>query len=241
MSTAELWAGGRRGGAMTIDEAFNASIEYYDDWIRKALPNYEDIFGTAQELIPFGTDAQIAVLDLGAGTGLFSKHVLEKCPKAKFVLYDLADKMLGVARHRFREYPHQFEFVIGDYRAIQTSQDFDLVISSLSIHHLTNEEKRELFCRIYGLLRNTGVFINIDQIRGETPYLQKLYWNHWLDQVRQAGASEERIRESVDRRVTYDRDALLSDQLQWLREAGFVNVDCVYKNYFIGVFLAVKK
>jgi hypothetical protein len=52
---------------MTIAEAFNASIEYYDDWMKKALPNYVDIFGTALELLPFEPDASLEVLDLGAG------------------------------------------------------------------------------------------------------------------------------------------------------------------------------
>jgi tRNA (cmo5U34)-methyltransferase len=54
------------------------------------------------------------------------------------------------------------------------------------------------------------------------------------------GASDEHIRESIDRRKTYDQDALLADQIQWLKEAEFVNVDCVYKNYFMGVFFACK-
>jgi hypothetical protein len=30
------------------------------------------------------------------------------------------------------------------------------------------------------------------------------------------------------------------DQLRWLAEAGFVNVDCVYKYFFVGVFLAME-
>ena len=42
---------------MTIDQAFNASVEYYDDWIKKALPNYGDIFGTATDLIPFNSNS----------------------------------------------------------------------------------------------------------------------------------------------------------------------------------------
>ena len=226
---------------MTIDQAFNTSIDYYDDWMKKALPNYDDLFGSAQKLISFDPALPIDVLDLGAGTGLFSKHVLEKYPRAQFVLYDLADKMLNVARDRFQSCLSQFEFVTGDYRILQVTHDFDLVISSLSIHHLADDEKQALFRSIYGVLRKPGLFINIDQIRGETAYLRDVYWNYWLTQVRQRESSEKRIQESIDRRVTYDQDALLADQLHWLMDAGFVNVDCVYKNFFVGVFLAVKE
>ena len=226
---------------MTIEEAFNHTAEYYDDWMEKALPNYADLFGTALELIPYAPDAPIRVLDLGAGTGLFSKHVLGKYPNARLVLYDLADRMLAVARKRFEKKAGQFQYIVEDYRKIQGDREYDLVISSLSIHHLEDDEKRKLFGGIYSLLRAGGVFLNVDQIRGETAYLRDVYWKHWLDQVRRAGFSEARIQESIDRRIPYDRDAVLDDQLAWLKEAGFRNVDCVYKNFFVGVFLAVKE
>jgi tRNA (cmo5U34)-methyltransferase len=226
---------------MTIDQAFNDSIEYYDDWMKKALPSYDEIFRTAQELVPFEKSAPIQVLDLGAGTGLFSQHIFEKFPNASFILYDLAEKMLGVAKERFRASAGKFEYIVGDYRQLQVPHKFDLVISSLSIHHLADAEKRELFRSVYGVLRAPGVFLNVDQIRGESGTVRDLYWNHWLAQVRRNEPSEERIRESIERRTTYDREATLADQLRWLAEAGFINVDCVYKNYFVGVFLAMKE
>lgn len=226
---------------MTIDKAFNDSIDYYDDWMKKALPNYNDLFNTAKEIIPFAPTTSIDVLDLGAGTGLFSKHVFEKYPNARFLLYDLADKMLEVAKDRFHSFPQHFDFMIGDYKTLQIAHEYDLVISSLSIHHLTDKEKQELFRSIYSVLRKPGIFINIDQIRGETSFLQDLYWNHWLAQVKRAESSEKRIQESIDRRTKYDRDALLMDQLRWLTEAGFMNADCVYKNFFVGVFFAMKE
>jgi tRNA (cmo5U34)-methyltransferase len=228
------------GNIMTIEQAFNRSIDYYDDWVKNALPNYRDIFETAEDLIPFDEVIPIEVLDLGAGTGLFSKNVYDKYPNARFVLYDLADKMLDVARERFKHNQNQFEFIIGDYRNIQVTKKFDLVISSLSIHHLTHDEKKDLFRSIYKILRNQGLFINVDQIRGDTDYLIDLYWNHWLKQVRKTQQSDQRIQESIDRRTEFDIDATMSEQLQWLKEAGFINVDCVYKNYFVGVFLATK-
>lgn len=222
---------------MSIEKAFNNSIEYYDDWMKKALPDYVTIFRTAQNLVHFSRKKPIDVLDLGAGTGLFSKIIFEKYLHANFILYDLAAQMLEVAEDRFRKNRDQFEFITDDYRHIEGVEKFDLVISSLSIHHLTHEDKRELFRKIHKILRNQGLFINIDQIHGGTNYLRKLYWDQWLDHVHKAGAPEKQIRDSIDRRKKYDKDATMEEQLRWLKEAGFGKVDCVYKNYFIGIFL----
>jgi tRNA (cmo5U34)-methyltransferase len=225
---------------MTVGQSFDQSVEYYDNWMKLALPSYDEIFSVALALIPFDESDAIEVLDLGAGTGLFSQRVFNKYPRAKFVLYDLAAKMLAIARERFQQHPNQFEYVVIDYRDFQNSRKYDLVISSLSIHHLTDSEKKNLFGQVYRSLKDGGFFINIDQIKGPTQEMQNLYWTNWLRTVREKGAAEEQIQASIARRTKYDQDALLADQLRWLSDTGFVNVDCVYKNYFIGVFFAKK-
>ena len=224
----------------TIAQAFDASVDYYDDWMRVALPSYAGIFAAALEQIPFEKTAPIRVLDLGAGTGLFSWHVLEEYPAATFTLCDLAPKMLEIARQRFAAYPDQFTYLIEDYRQISADQKFDLIISSLSIHHLSDEDKRALFLRIHSLLEDGGLFINIDQVWGPTEYWQSHYWDQWLERVRRNGAAEDQIEASIKRRREYDREAPLAYQLQWLGQAGFSQVDCVYKHAFIGVFCALK-
>ena len=226
--------------AETIAQAFEASVNYYDEWMRVALPSYDGIFAAALEQIPFEKTASIRVLDLGAGTGLFSWHVLEEYPAAMFTLCDLAPRMLEIARQRFAVYPGQFTYLIEDYRQISADQTFDLIISSLSIHHLSDNDKRALFARIHSLLNNDGLFINIDQIWGPTDYWQTHYWDQWLERVRRSGATENQIEASVQRRRKYDHEASLADQLQWLGQAGFSQVDCVYKHAFIGVFCALK-
>ena len=226
--------------AETIAQAFDASVDYYDDWMRMALPSYDGIFSAALEQIPFEKDASIRVLDLGAGTGLFSWHILGEYPAATFTLCDLAPKMLEIARGRFAAYPDQFTYLVEDYQQMLTDQKFDLVISSLSIHHLSDEDKRALFVRIHSLLDVNGLFINIDQVWGPTEYWQSRYWDQWLEKVHRSGASEEQIEASVQRRREYDREASLADQLQWLGQASFSQADCVYKHAFIGVFCAFK-
>ncbi len=229
---------------MTVGQAFDESANYYDNWVRVALPGYEDIYSTALQAISFDSQQPLHVLDLGAGTGLFSKFVFEKYPRASFTLYDLADKMLDLARRRFEEHEKgaqaRFRYITGDYRQLEGVDQYDLVISSLSIHHLVDREKQDLFIRIYRLLKQPGMFINVDQVKGETPYLQALYWERWLAHVRQMGAPEGQIQASISRRQAYDQDASLLDQLHWLKAAAFQSVDCIYKQWFIGVFMATK-
>jgi tRNA (cmo5U34)-methyltransferase len=224
----------------TIAQAFDDSVDYYDDWMRVALPSYDGIFKAALEQIPFEHSTSIRVLDLGAGTGLFSWHVLEKYPTAMFTLCDLAPKMLEIARQRFAPYPGQFTYLIEDYRQISADQKFALVTSSLSIHHLSDQDKRDLFLRIHSLLEDGGLFINIDQVWGPTEYWQAHYWDQWVERIRRSDASENQIEASIQRRKDYDREASLADQLQWLEQAGFSHVDCVYKHAFVGVFCALK-
>ncbi len=226
---------------MTIDQAFNASTPTYDDWMKRALLGYSDLFGTGVRVIPFEHNQPIRVLDLGAGTGSFSHHVLDVFPNASFVLMDVADKMLESARERFRIYGNQFRYEVFDYRDLRGESEYDLVISSLSIHHLTDDEKSRLFHSIFRILKPDGAFVNIDQIRGKNETLRKLYWNRWLQHVQTSGATQEQIEASIRRRTEFDKDALLEDQLDWLNQAGFSYADIVYKNFFLGVFLARKE
>jgi tRNA (cmo5U34)-methyltransferase len=222
----------------TVEQAFSEAAPEYDTWVKQALPTYDELFSIAVEIIPCGYAKVIEVADLGAGSGLFSQHVQANYPKANFTLVDASGEMLDMARKRFAKQSESFSFVEQRLEDFEDSERFDLVISSLAIHHLEDSDKQSLFRRIYAALRSQGAFINVDQIRGEPPF-HKLYWDTWLAKVRTSGADESKIQTSVRRRKEFDRDATLSEQLIWLKQAGFA-VDCIYKHYFVAVFLALK-
>ncbi len=222
----------------SVEQAFSQAAPEYDIWVKQALPAYDELFSTAVEIIPFAHDRPITVADLGAGSGLFAAHVQAVYPKASFTLVDASSEMLDLARKRFQHRTESFTFVEKRLEDFADTERFDVVISSLAIHHLENADKRSLFKRIFAALRPGGAFINVDQIMGQPPF-DRLYWETWLDKVRVAGASEAKIQTSINRRREFDRDASLSDQLRWLKEAGFA-ADCIYKHYFVAVFLALK-
>lgn len=218
---------------MNVKEAFDRSAQIYDRARRQLVPCFDDFYATALDRIPYAAERPFEVLDLGAGTGLFAFFVAQAFPRARFTLLDVSAEMLARARERFAG-EERFTFLQRDF-AEPLPGAYDLVISGLAIHHLSDEAKRSLFARILAVLRPGGIFINADQVMGPTPELEREYNDAWLRQVRARGVSDADLLPAIER-MKEDRMAPLEDQLRWLREAGFADVDCWYKHYRFAVF-----
>ena len=221
---------------MSVQEVFNATAATYDPARRKLIPCFDRFHGAALELLP--QDAR-RVLELGAGTGLFSTMLRERMPGAALHLVDVSEAMLAQARERLRG-DARATFEAGDYRSMPLPTGLDVVASALSIHHLEHEAKQALFASVYAALRPGGVFVNADQVAGPTDGLEGGYVKRWLAAVRACGATETQIEESLYRQRE-DRRASVEAQLGWLRVAGFADVDCWFKDGSFAVFVAVKE
>src|ERR671916_3379924 len=172
--------GKTEGARLSIEASFDEAAAGYDRSRRQLVPGLDGFYGAALESVPFGPDAEIRVLDLGAGTGLLSSMVAERFPRSRVTLVDLSVEMLRVARRRFVGEPGRFEFRNMDYARKPLPLGYDLVVSALSIHHLTNGDKKELFERIHDALADGGYFVNADQVQGETPEEETSYREWWL-------------------------------------------------------------
>ena len=84
---------------MSIEALFDEAAGY-DRARRQLVPGLDGFYGAALESVPFEPDAEIRVLDLGAGTGLLSSMVAERFPRSRVTLVDLSVEMLRVARRR---------------------------------------------------------------------------------------------------------------------------------------------
>lgn len=155
-----------------VKEKFNRNAHQYDNQRRKLIPCFDDFYSVAISIIETNKESP-RVLDIGAGTGLFSSFIKEKFPKAKITLIDISENMLEQAKTRFKEDEH-IDYLIADYSVHEFEDKFDIVVSSLSIHHLTDEAKKKLFDKIHFILNPDGVFINADQVLGQTPFIDSL-------------------------------------------------------------------
>lgn len=216
-----------------VKEAFDRSANDYDRLRRQLIPCFDDYYGTVGRLMPFGPGDAADMLDLGAGTGLLTAILREQFPAARFTLIDISDEMLAKARERF--VGKDVRIIVGDYSREPIPGPFDAIVSALSIHHLTDEDKAALFHRILAALKPGGVFVNADEVLGPTPALDHMYWDQWEREIIARGIDPKEVVAAKDR-MHHDIPATLDAHLGWLREAGFADVDCYYKYFGYVVF-----
>lgn len=229
---------------MTINNEFNKIASKYNSQRKKFIPFFDDFYGIATESALFTDNVIMSpnILDLGAGTGIFSDFILEKYPEAKIELVDISEDMIDVAKNNLKKYSNADIKVticdLNDFNS-ENQETYDLIISSLAIHHLESIEKRRLYEKIFHLLKDGGIFVNADQFLGGTKELETIYRKIFDKIVLSAKLSQKEIEEAYER-VRLDIREPLSAQMKWLRKIGFSEVDCLYKNYSFGVLWAKK-
>ncbi len=225
--------------AQAVRKAFAAGADTYDRARRKLVPCFDDFYRAALDLLPFGPDARFEALDLGAGTGLLSAMIAEAFPKARLTLFDLTPEMLTIARQRLRALGKRVRFVTADFAAAAPSKSYDAVVSALAIHHLPDSGKRHLFADIFKYLTPGGVFINADQAAGETAAIDQRIRERWIERAREVRVSERDLDAALER-MKHDLPATVGHQLGWMRESGFIDVACTYRNLIFAVLSGTK-
>ena len=123
--------------------------------------------------------------------------------------------MLAAVRKRFAE---DFSVTIVEHDldlSLPKLGHFDAVLSSFAIHHLVHDRKRALYAEIFAQLNPGGVFCNLEHVASPTGRLHE----EFLHRLGNTPETEDPSNKLLD----------VETQLQWLREIGFVDVDCHWK------------
>ncbi len=195
------------------------------------------------------------VLDLGCGDGVLLETILHAHPKAAGVGIDGSEDMLNAAGRRFDLLPTRRPVLIeADFEspvwleALPTRR-FDVIVSGFAIHHSTDDRKRTIYHEIHGLLRPGGVFVNIEHVASASPLgealFERTYAEHQLSFRRDQGEDitlDTALHElqSCPAKAA-NKLAPVETQLAWLRESGFVDVDCYWKWFELAVIGGFKE
>lgn len=221
------------------------SSKFIEQWAAKGgwqAPIREVQTAMVLRMIPHPIAAAIRILDIGAGYGALAAAVLNDRPNATAVCLDASEAMLDLGRERNSNLGSRIKFIQASLETPDwlnsVEGSFDAVISARALHHFTeNQRRRFIFKEVFGLVRERGCFINADNVRAPTKSLGERYRvarDEYLDWfVRGSSSGKTNLAElRAAAPSTYHgphNNGYLEEELAWLREAGFEDVDCFWK------------
>lgn len=140
---------------------------------------------------------------------------------------DFSETMLDAAKKRFAT-DVRIKVVKHDLNLPIPSKlgRFDVVVSSFAIHHLAHGRKRQLYREIFDHLTPDGVFCNLEHVASPTEALHRKF----LSAIGETPETEDPSNKLLD----------VETQLMWLRNIGFIDVDCHWKWLELALLIGIK-
>ena len=223
----------------TASDYFGAMGFEYDSLIHRSVPCYDAMIGKLIKYLPRHSQT---VLELGCGSGGLSVPLVRHVPDCEFTFVDASEEMVELTRARvqedFPETARRATFVTARFEEYSMGVDqFDVVTSSISLHHV--EDKAALFRRVRDSLKSGGTFRFVDQLSGGPDATHKLPWQCMLEFWRAPGnCTDAEIQGLLDHAKAHDHYTPLAAHFHLLQEAGFVGIDCVWRDLMWSVITA---
>lgn len=217
-----------------------SNSQVFIDYGRYFVPERETQIHILTNLIPVAGGEQ-HVFDLCCGEGLLTQAILDRFPDYQVHAFDGSPMMLDRVKQQSASYSHRlhthiFTLESSNWRTVP--YPVRAVVCSLSIHHLDDAQKWQLFRDVKRMLAPGGVFLIADIVQPATPLGNGLAAKMWDEEVRQRAMQLDGHLEAYQHFLDeqwnsftltepdpIDKLSPLFSQLKWLEEVGFVGVD----------------
>jgi trans-aconitate 2-methyltransferase len=231
-------------------EAFK-KIEDYDAGIRQIVPHYEVMLDVIEHIVPADT---ASILELGSGTGALTIKLLKKCDRADVLCVDYSDRMIRFMKQKVHAggFASRVEWLHSEIEQIDTvkypvlkENSLSACVSSLALHHLSDEDKQRIFHLVFKYLKPGGHFWIADTVLP----LHEQMSAHYLSAREQWLASQNLTRELMAEKMLHDKlfknpdnhnPGSIHQQLEMFRVAGFQTTDVLWKYFGLAVFGGIK-
>jgi len=223
----------------SVQNFYDKINDQYTEYILRCVPRYAEMQWAIMHYIP-DTLKPINILEIGCGTGNLTKLILQKYPESTIHLVDISKNMIDSCKNEFKSFDN-IKYYCNDFRELDNNiPDCDLVLSSISIHHITDDEKKILFKRVHGKLTLNGAFCYSDQFSSFDDEIYKKNISLWKRESMQKGSNQKEWDMWMKHQDDHDYHAPLGEQSKWLGDAGFKNVECVWRHLLWSVLISIR-
>lgn len=225
----------------------------YVDGVRGAIPLANEQIEILLRIIRFFKPSFNLFLDLGCGNGVLGEALFKNWPDSKGIFLDYSEPMIDEAKLKCKDYQNQSIFTVQDFGSkdwlenISDSLPVDVVVSGFSIHHQNDDNKKRIYNQVYDkILKPGGIFLNLDQVASPSKEVEEMFDEYFMGHVKEyhkkadLNTSVEKIADGYYKDKEVNILAPVQNQCNWLKEIGYVNVNCFFKAFELAIFGGIK-
>ena len=181
---------------MGRDESVEWSAEssaVYRQLASVAVPAREEQMATLLSLLPFGCAEAFHVVELASGEGMLSQAILEAFPAATVLALDGEESMRQATAARLQPYGERAQVVAFDIASILWYSELssaDVVVSSLCVHHLHGQGKRDLFTMVHDCISARGCRPPADLVLPQREEVREFFAATWDRSAREQSTAQ---------------------------------------------------
>ena len=209
--------------------------------------NNHDVFvpdkyevGLALSTLLSELDENPKILDLGCGFVWFTKQIFKLKSKAEILGTDSSNHMIENAKQFVNN--NRFKTMCSSHEDISKNlshETFDMIFSSLSIHHLKGDNKKKLYKELISLLNKKRWFLCYDIVNFTSSFQRQFFLNSYdlfiekTAKIKKDLNAKKIFDETKWNYFKYPEDPVdhpssLNENLKWLSEVGFKKVHCLH-------------
>jgi len=192
----------------------------------------------------------LRVLDLGCGIALEMHAILQRDVSfSQLTLCDFSSKTLSVAAKMLEESPVRSKVETVEYEAIDLIGEslldrlrgpYDLVVTCNAFMHFPEPAHQRLFGEISQLLRENGVFLFQSHFKTIEPDWKRSIIRSMQGRMTEQGAPTSLIDQAGQHIERFHQFHDYYRVYNWLERAGFRYFDAVFRQRFLGAFVAFR-
>lgn len=220
--------------------SFADALEHFDEHIIKSVPHCQEQRTYIAALSRFFLTPGAQVYEIGVSTAALAQAVLAQVPgrNIRYTGLDIEASMIEAAQKRLQ---HDARFEALQANAVDYPfQAATLVISYYTLQFIPLAERKRVLKRIYDILEPQGAFILYEKTLGQSALIQDMLNQLYWDFKAQQGLSAEAILNKAMALRGVSTPISLQANLQALEEAGFSEIEIIYRAHSFVGFLALK-
>ncbi|MDY6892929.1 MAG: class I SAM-dependent methyltransferase [Chloroflexota bacterium] len=222
----------------TTEQFYDSVSGEYTDFVERCVPRYKEMLSTLFDYLPENYSPK-SILELGCGTGNLTLLIYRHFPESHIQAVDISEECLNECQQRLTE--GTIKYIKADFKDIEFGENsFDLIMSSIALHHLDDREKEQFFQKLFLWQAPNGILTFCDQFRGETDRLYHQHLDTWKSFAFDQGATDEVWNTWMEHQTHHDHHASLPEHINWLKSAGYTTVDCTWR-YLLWAALYAEK